>query len=94
MDDGGNVPVLIIGAGPVGLALANELGYRGVGYLQVDPSGRSATWDGGSYNLAGYYEQHATGIEGFVFAEATDDRELWPALKKFFAKEGVEAAVR
>ncbi|HWE10828.1 MAG TPA: DUF444 family protein [Solirubrobacteraceae bacterium] len=65
-----------------------------VGYLQVDPSGRSATWDGASYNLAGYYEQHATDIEGFVFAEATDDRELWPALKKFFAKEGVEAAVR
>ena len=23
-----------------------------------------------------------------------DDRELWPALKKFFAKDDVEAAVR
>ena len=33
-------------------------------------------------------------LDGFVFAGAEDDRDLWPALKKFFAKEGVEAAVR
>ena len=31
---------------------------------------------------------------GFVFAKAQDDKQLWPALKKFFAKEGVEVAVR
>lgn len=30
------VPVLIVGGGPVGLALANELGYRKVPYLLVD----------------------------------------------------------
>lgn len=29
-------PVLIVGGGPVGLALANELGWRGVDYLLVD----------------------------------------------------------
>jgi hypothetical protein len=33
-------------------------------------------------------------VEGFVFADAQEDRQLWPALKRFFAKEGVEAAVR
>ncbi|HWF56407.1 MAG TPA: DUF444 family protein [Solirubrobacteraceae bacterium] len=65
-----------------------------LGYLQVDPSGRSAAWTGAPSKLSDFYEQHASDIDGFVFAEATDDRELWPALKKFFAKEGVEAAVR
>jgi sporulation protein YhbH len=65
-----------------------------IGYLQVDPSGRSPRWGGAEYKLSGFYEEHATGLDGFVFAEASDDRELWPALKKFFAKEGVEAAVR
>jgi hypothetical protein len=33
-------------------------------------------------------------LSGFVFAAAEDERELWPALKKFFAKDDVEAAVR
>jgi sporulation protein YhbH len=65
-----------------------------VGYLQVDPSGYSARWSGAAYKLSSFYAEHASGLDGFVFAEASDDRELWPALKKFFAKEGVEAAVR
>ena len=30
------IPVLIVGGGPVGLALANELGWRGIDYLLVD----------------------------------------------------------
>jgi sporulation protein YhbH len=60
-----------------------------VGYLEVDPSGR-----GGRYKLSGFYEVEATDVEGFVFADAADDRELWPALKKFFAKDDVEAAIR
>jgi sporulation protein YhbH len=60
-----------------------------VGYLEVDPSG-----GGGSHKLSGFYEQEATGLDRFVFADATDDRELWPALKKFFAKDDVEAAIR
>lgn len=65
-----------------------------VGYLQVDPSGRGARWGGAGYKLSSFYEEHAGGLDGFVFAEASDDRGLWPALKKFFAKEEVEAAVR
>jgi sporulation protein YhbH len=63
-------------------------------YLEVDPSGRSARWGGAAYKLSSFYEEHASGLDGFVFAGASDDRELWPALKKFFAKEGIEAAVR
>jgi uncharacterized sporulation protein YeaH/YhbH (DUF444 family) len=59
-----------------------------VGYLEVNPDGS------GPYQLSAFYEREAQGLEGFVFAEAQDDRQLWPALKKFFAKEGVEAAVR
>jgi sporulation protein YhbH len=59
-----------------------------VGYLEVNPD------RGGPYQLSAFYEQEAQGLEGFVFAEAKEDRQLWPALKKFFAKEGVEAAVR
>jgi sporulation protein YhbH len=59
-----------------------------VGYLEVNPD------RGGPYQLSAFYEQEAQGLEGFVFAEAEEDRQLWPALKKFFAKEGVEAAVR
>jgi uncharacterized sporulation protein YeaH/YhbH (DUF444 family) len=65
-----------------------------VGYLEVDPSGFSARWSGAAHKLSSFYEEHAGGLDGFVFAEASDDRQLWPALKKFFAKEGVEAAVR
>ncbi|MGB0093375.1 MAG: DUF444 family protein [Solirubrobacteraceae bacterium] len=60
-----------------------------VGYLEVDPSGGSR-----SHKLSAFYEQEGTGIAGFVFAGAADDRELWPALKRFFAKEDVEAAIR
>jgi sporulation protein YhbH len=60
-----------------------------VGYLEVDPAGGAR-----SHKLSSFYEQEAGEIESFVFAGAVDDRELWPALKKFFAKEGVQAAVR
>jgi uncharacterized protein len=60
-----------------------------VGYLEVDPTGR-----GGRYKLSGFYDHEAWDLEGFVFADAADDRELWPALKKFFAKDDVEAAIR
>jgi uncharacterized sporulation protein YeaH/YhbH (DUF444 family) len=58
-----------------------------VGYLEVNAGG-------GPYQLSAFYEQEAKDLDGFVFAGAEDDRDLWPALKKFFAKEGVEAAVR
>jgi hypothetical protein len=59
-----------------------------VGYLEVNPDG------GGPYQLSAFYDREAQGVDGFVFAEAQDDRQLWPALKRFFAKEGLEAAVR
>lgn len=65
-----------------------------VGYLEVDPSGRRSPWRDASYKLLSFYEEHAAELEGFLFAEAGDERELWPALKRFFAKEEVEAAVR
>ena len=38
--------------------------------------------------------KHASEVDGFVFAHAADDRELWPALKRFFVKDDVEAAIR
>lgn len=66
-----------------------------VGYLEVNPHDDHGRLRGDpSYRLSGFYEQEAQGIDGFVFARAGDDRELWPALKRFFAKEGVEGAVR
>ena len=71
-----------------------------VGYLEVDP-GRGDMHVpgfmpsvGSSHKLLGFYEREADGLDGFVFAHAADDRELWPALKRFFAKDGVEAAIR
>jgi sporulation protein YhbH len=60
-----------------------------IGYLEVDPGGR-----GGSYKLSAYFAAEAPDLDGFVFASASDDRELWPALRRFFAREGVEGAVR
>lgn len=60
-----------------------------VGYLEVDPAGGTR-----SHKLSAYYERESGDIEGFVFARAVDDRELWPALKRFFAREDVQAAVR
>jgi hypothetical protein len=63
-----------------------------VGYLQVDP--HVGSWSHQGHKLSRFYEQHAGDLRGFAFAEAEDERELWPALKKFFAKDDVEAAVR
>jgi uncharacterized protein len=60
-----------------------------VGYLEVDPAGGSR-----AHKLSAFYEQEAANVDGFVFAGAVDDRELWPALKKFFAREDVQVAVR
>jgi uncharacterized sporulation protein YeaH/YhbH (DUF444 family) len=59
-----------------------------VGYLEVSSS------SGGSHKLSTYYEQEASDLDGFVFAHAADDRELWPALKRFFVKDDVETAIR
>jgi sporulation protein YhbH len=59
-----------------------------VGYLEVD-SGK-----GGSHKLAGFYEKEASDLARFAFARASDDRELWPALRTFFAADDVEAAIR
>ena len=59
-----------------------------VGYLEVDPGSLTR-----SHKLSLFYEE-AGDVEGFVHARAAEDRELWPALKLFFAKDDVEAAVR
>jgi hypothetical protein len=63
-----------------------------VGYLEVDP--HAGSWSHPGHKLSRFYEQSAGDLPGFAFAEAEDERELWPALKKFFAKDDVEAAVR
>jgi uncharacterized sporulation protein YeaH/YhbH (DUF444 family) len=60
-----------------------------VGYLEVDPGAMTR-----SHKLSLFYEEEGADLEGFVFARAAEDRELWPALKRFFAKDDVEAAVR
>jgi hypothetical protein len=65
-----------------------------VGYLEVDRRDRSHGYSRAPYKLSALYEAEAEDLDGFVFAEARNDAELWPALKTFFAKEGVEAAVR
>jgi uncharacterized protein len=65
-----------------------------VGYLQVGSRDGARHTYGGSYRLGAFYEQEASDLDGFVFADAADDRQLWPALRKFFAKDDVEAAVR
>jgi sporulation protein YhbH len=59
-----------------------------VGYLEVDPVGHSA-----QHKLSAFFDQHAGALPGFVSAVACSDRELWPALKRFFAKDDVQGAV-
>jgi uncharacterized sporulation protein YeaH/YhbH (DUF444 family) len=59
-----------------------------VGYVEVNPGG------GGSYKLSRFYQHEAQDLDGFVFAGADDDHELWPVLKQLFAREGVAEAVR
>jgi uncharacterized protein len=59
-----------------------------VGYLEVDPATYSP-----QHKLSAFFAEHAAGLPGFVSATATDDRELWPALKRFFAKDDVQEAV-
>lgn len=62
-----------------------------VGYLQIEmrPPGRFAADPSGK--LAERLEQRP--IDGLVVAEVTHDRDIWPALRRFFAKEDVEEAV-
>jgi len=65
-----------------------------VAYLEVDPQGDPAgVYSASTYKLSTFYAQEASGVDGFVFTEAGDDRELWPCLKKVFAKEDVHEAV-
>jgi len=59
-----------------------------VGYLEVDPAQHF-----GQHKLSAFFAQHADELPGFVSATAGDDRELWPALKLFFAKDDVQEAV-
>ena len=39
-----HIPVLIVGGGPVGLALAGELGWRGVSCMLVEQGDGTLTW--------------------------------------------------
>jgi sporulation protein YhbH len=67
-------------------ALARECSL--VGYLEVDAGG--SHW---GHGLSAYLEANAGAIDGFVSAAAADDRQLWPALKRFFARDAVTEAV-
>jgi uncharacterized protein len=58
-----------------------------VGYLEVDSGG-------GRYKLSAFYDREARNVDGFVFANANDERDLWPAIKVFFARDGVTEAVQ
>jgi uncharacterized sporulation protein YeaH/YhbH (DUF444 family) len=59
-----------------------------VGYLEVDPAEH-----GVQHKLSSLFAEHAGSLPGFVSATAATDRELWPALKRFFAKDDVQDAV-
>jgi sporulation protein YhbH len=65
-----------------------------VGYLEVCAGSEvNHFFPGPSHKLSAFYSQQPQ-QDGFVFAGADADRELWPALKRFFAKDGVQEAVR
>jgi uncharacterized protein len=59
-----------------------------VGYLEVD-----GTTPASAYKLSAFFDRTAGDVPGFVWATAADDRELWPALKRFFARDEVTEAV-
>ena len=59
-----------------------------VGYLEVSPSSYTPT-----HRLSKVFEANASALPGFVSVTAADDRELWPALKRFFAKDDVQELV-
>jgi uncharacterized protein len=59
-----------------------------VGYLEVDGSTPAS-----AYKLSAFFDRAAGDVPGFVWATAADDRELWPALKRFFARDEVAEAV-
>jgi uncharacterized protein len=59
-----------------------------VGYLEVDASPHAS-----SHKLSGFFAREGVAVPGFVWATAADDRELWPALKRFFAADEVVEAV-
>jgi len=63
-----------------------------VGYLEVGAAPR-ATPFGIAHKLSHFFTKHDGEIEGFISAKATNDRELWPALKLFFAKDDVQEAI-
>ena len=58
------------------------------------PGSRSQRRSAGRTSSPRSTSRRRADLDGFVFADATDDRELWPALKKFFVKDDVEAAIR
>ena len=41
-----HTPVLIVGGGPVGLALATELGWRGIACTLIEQGDGSIAWEG------------------------------------------------
>lgn len=62
-----------------------------IGYLQIAPHPPGHFLGAAAGKLASHLRSRP--IEGLVVAEVADDREIWPALQRFFAKENVEEAV-
>ena len=70
------VPVLIVGGGPVGLALANELAYRGVDYLLIDDSSPDDVVFPAGENIFSRTMEH---IRRWGFADEIRDEAGFPA---------------
>jgi uncharacterized sporulation protein YeaH/YhbH (DUF444 family) len=62
-----------------------------VGYLQISARPPGLFTGGGGARLAAHLLREP--VDGLVVAEVFDDKGIWPALKRFFAREQVEEAV-
>ncbi|MGD9943169.1 MAG: FAD-dependent monooxygenase [Burkholderiaceae bacterium] len=69
------VPVLIVGAGPVGLALANELGYRGIAYLLVDEGNGEVVFPAGE----GIFSRTMEHLRRWGYSSEVRETSLFPA---------------
>lgn len=66
-----------------------------VAYLEIRKQSVQAMMSGTSQgNLSKLFEKSASDLDGFMWTDAEDAKEIWPALKKFFARDDVLEAVQ